>query len=184
MDLEYCVGVLRKAGVQFREGLSDGELRAAEQRYGFRFPPGLAAFLSFALPVSHGFVDWRDGDPNAIRESMRWPFEGMCFDIENHVFWLEEWGPRPESDAEACTIARHAVDRAPVLIPVCGHRYMPDRPHEAGNPVLSVMQTDVIYYGRDLFHYLQNEFYYDFGRPGYELDGPVKHIDLWSQIVG
>ena len=35
---------------------------------------------------------------------------------------------------------------------------MPDEPHLAGNPVLSVWQTDIIYYGFDLADYLRHEF--------------------------
>jgi hypothetical protein len=33
---------------------------------------------------------------------------------------------------------------------------MPERPFEVGNPVLSVSQTDIIYYGSDLQDYLEN----------------------------
>ena len=34
---------------------------------------------------------------------------------------------------------------------------MPDRPHLNGNPVLSVYQTDIVYYGFDLDDYLRHE---------------------------
>lgn len=42
--------------------------------------------------------------------------------------------------------------------PVYGHRYLPAGPVLAGHPVLSVHQTDVIYYGADLADYLSLEF--------------------------
>ena len=35
---------------------------------------------------------------------------------------------------------------------------MPDASHWEGNPVLSVYQTDIIYYGYDLEDYLRHEF--------------------------
>ena len=48
--------------------------------------------------------------------------------------------------------------RSPKLIPVYSHRMMPDEPQAAGNPVFSVHQTDIIYYGSDLADYLRHEF--------------------------
>jgi hypothetical protein len=47
---------------------------------------------------------------------------------------------------------------APKLIPIYHHRMMPDEPHLKGNPVFSVWQTDIIYYGFDLEDYLRHEF--------------------------
>lgn len=44
-----------------------------------------------------------------------------------------------------------------MLIPVCGHRYLPAEPCSAGNPVLSVYQMDIIVYGRDLAAYFAAE---------------------------
>ena len=35
---------------------------------------------------------------------------------------------------------------------------LPDAPHEPGNPVFSVQQTDIIVYGTDLRDYLAHEF--------------------------
>jgi hypothetical protein len=35
---------------------------------------------------------------------------------------------------------------------------IPDDPHLEGNPVFSVHQTDIIYYGYDLEDYLRHEF--------------------------
>ena len=43
-------------------------------------------------------------------------------------------------------------------MPVFGHRMIPDRPHLPGNPVFSVHQTDIIYYGCDLRDYFLHEF--------------------------
>jgi len=40
-----------------------------------------------------------------------------------------------------------------VPIPVYSHRYLPSEPKATGNPVLSVHQTDIIYYGNDLASY-------------------------------
>jgi hypothetical protein len=183
VDLEYYKNGLEQAGVLFAPGLSESEIDRIQRQYHLFFPPDLKNLLMFALPISHGFINWREASENIISERLSWPYEGMCFDIEHNVFWVEEWGQRPASLDEAFSIARNAVERAPTLIPICGHRYIPDRPNEAGNPVYSVYQTDIIYYGGDLAEYLENEFSYYFGRSGYNLKKEIKHIDFWSQLV-
>ena len=52
----------------------------------------------------------------------------------------------------------HLVRDAPELIPIYGHRAIPAEPPEAGNPVFSIVQTDVMVYGSNLHEYLINEF--------------------------
>jgi len=123
MDLAYCKKQLLAAGVSFDVGLTPGEFSAIEREYGFKFPPDLREFLGYALPVSKGWIDWRRQSRSEILGWLDWPFEGICFDIEQNVFWHEPWGARPASLKEAYTVARAAVDAAPRLIPVCGHRF-------------------------------------------------------------
>lgn len=138
----------------------------------------------FALPVSNSFVNWREEDEETIRSWLRRPYEDMCFDIQVNGFWLRNWGPRPSRLEEALAIAKRAVDAAPKLLPVAGHRFIPDSPHEEGTPVFSVHQTDIIYYGRDLAEYLENEFgYYFFGEGRYQITRPVKSVEFWSYLV-
>ena len=55
--------------------------------------------------------------------------------------------------SRAFAVAKRAMDAAPKLVPIAGHRFIPEAPHEEGNPVFSVHQTDIIYYGRDLAEY-------------------------------
>jgi hypothetical protein len=175
--------VLRKAGVVFDAGLSDAEIESVEKRHRFTFPPDLRAFLAAALPVSDGFVDWRHASDADLRSRFDWPLEGIAFDIEHNAFWLPEWGVRPESLADAIVVARSAVDAAPRLVPICSHRFIADRPSEAGNPILSVYQTDIILYGADLAQYLENEFPDHFGTPRYQIRKEARRIDLWSRLV-
>jgi len=48
------------------------------------------------------------------------------------------------------------IGKAPILISGFFRiDFMPDRPHEAGNPVYR-SSTDIIYYGLDLEDYLEN----------------------------
>jgi hypothetical protein len=176
--------VLATAGVQIDPGLTENEFLRVERRFGFQFPPDLREFLSTGLPVSGRWVDWRSVDEAAIRKRLEWPIEGICFDIEHNAFWLAEWGARPSNLREAFEVARRAVAEAPVLIPIYSHRYIPAVPSESGNPVFSVYQTDIIYYGADLMDYLQNEFSYHFGRAEYSVAKTPRRIAFWSRLAG
>jgi hypothetical protein len=183
MDLAFCKDRLSAAGVKFDVGLTAEEFSAIERDYQLRFPSDLREFLGYALPISKGWIDWRRESRENIISRLDLPLEGMCYDIEHNAFWLASWGARPQALADACAVARRAVEAAPRLIPICSHRYLPDRPSEAGNPVFSVHQTDIIYYGTDLFDYLSNEFSYHFGRAGYVFNGGARHIEFWSELI-
>jgi hypothetical protein len=111
---------------------------------------------------------------------LAWPVESVCFDIEHNGFWWPEWGERPRELQRAIEQAKAHLAASPFLIPVYGHRYLPTEPLEAGNPVLSVWQTDIIYYGRDLRSYLANEFGAAHQLPH---DGEVRHIRFWSDVI-
>ncbi len=182
MDPNYfdtAVRAMRDRGVEFAPGLTAHQVRTAEAEYGFRFPPDLCAFLEHALPLGERFPDWRSPGSEFIRDRLAWPADSMCFDIEHNTFWLPAWGPKPESMEEAHAKARQAVRSAPLLIPVFGHRYLPALPCEPGNPVFSVYQTDIIYYGLDLSSYLFAEF--DVPNPFPVPDSP-REIEFWSDL--
>ena len=78
-------------------------------------------------------------------------------------------------------MARARVAQAPRLIPVMGHRYIPAEPELAGNPVFSVYQTDIIYYGVDLATYLRCEF----GQLDHvnAVREEARRIRFWSELV-
>ena len=109
------------------------------------------------------------------------PCDGVMFDVEHNGFWLEEWGPRPESLDETLRMAGDLVDFAPQLIPIYMHRMMPAEPHLPGNPVLSVHQTDIIYYGFDLADYFRHEFNLPSREPWPKQLRPIR---FWDSIGG
>jgi hypothetical protein len=176
--------MLQCRDVALAPGLSEQELRHAEDAHRFRFPPDLRSFLTCAVPISApsmSFPDWRrPGSPELV-DRFSWPFTGIAWDIEHNAFWWKAWGPRPAALPEAIAIAKDAVGRAPVLIPVAGHRYLPEQPGIAGNPVLSVHQTDIIHYGLDLRRYLACEFA---GLDHAEaVSGEPRRIAFWSDFM-
>jgi hypothetical protein len=182
-QLQTYKAILEKAGVTFEKGMSFVEIRQIETDYNFCFPPDLKEFLMFALPVSVGFFNWRYASRDKIICQLSSPYEGICFDIEHNNFWFEEWGNRPSSISDACEQAKKAFTDAPTLIPIFGHRYIPDHPCDVGNPVFSVHQTDIVYYGTNLFNYIENEFFQYFGRECYKLEGEIREIAFWSRFI-
>lgn len=177
--LGVAVKVMRERGVQFAPGLTPRQIGAAEGEHGFRFAPDLRALLQYALPMGKQFPDWRSPTSDFIRDRLAWPADGMCFDIEHNSFWLPAWGRKPDSLGAARELARLAVRAAPCLVPIYGHRYLPSVPCEAGNPVFSVYQTDIIYYGLDLPSYLFAEF----GVPNpFPIPESPREIEFWGEL--
>jgi hypothetical protein len=122
----------------FDEGLTDAEVLRAETKYDIHFPDDLREFLQTALPSGYPiYPDWRSGEEEWIRGMLRRPLDGILFDVEHNDFWLPEWGARPLRTEVARTVVEKYVSQAPRLIPIYGHRMMPDRPQLEGNPVLS-----------------------------------------------
>jgi len=157
-------------------GYSQEELDRAQEEFGLVFPPDLVDLLRDRRPAN-GY-DWRV-DRDKIREMLAWPLEGMLFDIEQNGFWMDEWGVIPEREADRREIATAAVRAAPKLIPLVSHRYLPAEPSESGNPVFSIYQTDIIYYGANLEHYFENEL----GVWSSLDESAYRHIRFWSDIA-
>ena len=169
--------------IEFEAGLSDDEFAAAERKFAFRFPPDLREFLSTAMPVGgKEFPNWRNLECEDLAWKFKLPLDGILFDVEKNRFWLKKWGDRPETLATALEIATTHINAAPKLIPVYGHRMIPELPHQTGNPVLSVHQCDIIYYGIDLRDYLIHEFA---ASEAYIWPIPedVTPIDFWDDII-
>lgn len=157
-DWSIALGTVIMAGKEVGPGLSDEELIEIEDYWEFRFPPDLREMLQVILPLMPPFPDWRAFRSRELRQMFEWPADGICYDVEHSDFWLSAWGDRPRSLDEALEVARVHVRAAPKLIPIYSHRYLPATPCEADNPVFSVYQTDVIYYGANLRDYLMREF--------------------------
>lgn len=182
------VEALKNKGVTFERGLTALEFGAVEKQYCFSFPPDLREFLSIGLPVSDDFPNWRTGKRRwgekelSISDLIEWPAIGICFDVEHDGFWMNDWGTRPDDLQEAFRITRKIVKQAPSLIPVFSHRFLPADPALEGNPVMSVYQTDIIYYGQDLASYLANEFELPM-KDQENGNREPRRIRFWSDII-
>jgi hypothetical protein len=154
-------------------GYTQSQLDAAQDRYGLVFPADLIDLFRDRRPVE-GY-DWDIEDPR-IRDRLNWPFETLSFDVE-HGFWWPNWGERPESADDRAAVLRAELATAPRLIPLIGHRFLPETPSASDNPIFSMYGSDTIYYGANLEQYFANEF------NGRHEIGPVRHIPFWSDLV-
>jgi hypothetical protein len=170
-------------------GYSEAELDDVQAKWGLRFPSDLVALfrecrllIDDPVFVKQSF-DWVTADPDRIRERLVWPFESYWRSVERHEFWWPEWGQRPASPEDQKEKLRGIFDDAPKLIPLVGIRYIPDEPHEIGNPVFSVMGSDVIYYGANLIDWLERERGGLQGQKRPWPPTPIKEIRFWGQLV-
>ncbi|MEZ5977554.1 MAG: SMI1/KNR4 family protein [Planctomycetota bacterium] len=144
-------------------------------------PLDLRELLARALPIGERFPDWRAPASDAVRERMQWPLDSLLFDVEHDGFWPAAWGSRPAGLEDALALATREFARAPRLVPLYGHRYLPVDPPESGNPVFSVYQTDVILYGSSLELYFATEF----GTLPWKeaVAKPARHVPFWSELA-
>ena len=183
--IKLLIQLLKSRGIQFEKGLTNEELITVEANFDITFPPDLQTLLCLELPVSKGFVNWRKAlsskeYEDEVFDKLNRPLEGMLFDIENNAFWDENWGEKPEIFEQQKEIATQNFKKYPKLIPIYSNRYIPSKPHETGNPILSVHQIDIIYYGFDLATYFRNEFHLRLP-DNFEIPQSPKYIEFWSE---
>jgi hypothetical protein len=104
-----------------------------------------------------GFYHWVR-DESAIREAFNWLVDGLVFDVEHNQLWRDSWswGVRPQSPEDRRSRVAELVSHAPKLLPIIGHRYVLA---EGPTLVLSVYQSDIVLYGRDLRAFLLTELH-------------------------
>ena len=177
---DMLIDRLKVVGVSFDPGLSDEEVAHIEDAGKFRFPPDLRGLLQRGVPgrstrrASSGdrsqardFPNWRKRPEEIMARSKKHLWDGIRAGVLNSyqpyhkaaVYWPVAWGERPAKLAAAQSILNAKWQKAPLLIPIWGHRYLPAEPVEAGNPIFSIMDVDMIHYGNDLLDYFVREFH-------------------------
>ncbi|MGW6785892.1 hypothetical protein [Streptomyces sp. NPDC054987] len=179
LTLETARDLQRILRAEIGPGLSERELDAVEARFGFTFSADHRVFLAAGLPHgSRSWPDWRNGDPEDLAERLSRPVEGVLFDVQHNGFWHPSWSQKPAETSDAQQIARSELATAPQLVPIYSHRYLPGTAGECRHPVLSVHQTDVIFYGNDLSDYVRYEF------TGRASSLPARAtVGFWSYLV-
>ena len=178
--LDVLVESLSGRGVRFAAGIAEAELEELQKAHSVVFPPDLAAFLQFVVPVGDRFPDWR-GRSQDLQSRFEEPLQGILYDVELNNFWAPSWGSKSTEPRQALAKTKAIINAAPKLIPIYSHRYIPSDPSLSGNPVLSVVQTDIIRYGDDLASYFHAEF-------GVPLPVPPsapspRRIRFWNELI-
>ena len=118
--------LLEKSGIELSDGLKESEIDKIEQIYEFKFPKSLKDFLSYTLPISVEFYNWRDfSDENIkeIKQAMNYVFEYLKNDpideiFPNESYWnTQKWDPMPEDQSRKRAIILEAAKIAPKIIP-------------------------------------------------------------------
>jgi hypothetical protein len=184
-EFDKTIHDLKKLGVKIAHGLTTEELDKVETFYSIKFHPDHRKLIQTGLFVGNKGCDWRNfSEKNIakIRKMLNWPLEGILFDIEHGNYWDAKLGQKPTDSALAKKIfITWYKQNVPQLIPIYSHRYMSSKPKKIGAPVYSVYQTDIIYYGQNIFKYLTKEFKYST-----EIEYPEWKKDdtpFWSEIV-
>lgn len=154
-------------------GLTDDELLRVEDGLGFAFADDHRAFLAAQLPTGAGWPNWRGG-LRSLQKQVQLPVDGILYAVEWDGFWHDRWGPRPARMKDALRSANYHLARAPRLVPVHGHHYLPAGRGTSGRPVLSVVRTEVAVVGTTLADYLD--------RAGALGDVPLETVEFWSEL--
>ena len=188
MNNNAIIDQLINKGIQFAKGLTEAEFQRIEEIYNVRFPGSLRRFYSLGLPDSEdpddmaGFPRWTDfsaANIAKIKERIQAPIHWVCGYIKRG-FWIPNWGKRPKSTNEAIKQFMEIAMKAPRLIPIYSHRYMPQLDGVENPPVISTVGIDIIYYGSDLHEYLQNEFQRD---GDFLVPQNCVYIPFWGDII-
>lgn len=181
---QFLSDALPQVSADLAPGLSDHELGAVEEAAGVALPTELRLMLRLALPIGRSWRDWRLDPAGQLRTWREAVTAGIVFDVKHNAFWDDSWGPRPSDDTRREALVRQQAATLPRLFPVFGHRALvidpvPGFASADGNPVFSVHQTDVIYYGNDLADWFNHEF--GVPAPAWAASQP-RRVPFWSAL--
>lgn len=138
-------------------GCSEEQLERFMSYTNMTLPPDLRWLAMNTYDPGGHFFDWIIR-PDRVSEAVDWVMQGIETDLENNSIWFDRWGERPPEAETRKEVFRADFETWPKIVPIWGHRFAQIEPCEPGQPVYSVMQSDIIYYGADLPRWLRKEF--------------------------
>lgn len=165
-------------------GASREKLEEIENHLGHSLPPDLIYLAEHTNDPDGLCMRWLQG-PHAIEAFEERVKYGLSFDIGQNGLWLASWGPRPAAPMDRLALFEAEFQRWPKLLPLSGHRAIPATPTEAGNPVFSVMQSDIVYYGTTLADWMALDLTVEW-RGDHATRSPAgraRHIPVWSDFA-
>ena len=158
-------------------GLTDSEIDALEQRWSVRFPPDYRLFLKILhcldrpitiatydgdtreiIPADSAlFHNWQK-DTELITNVYQQIIDDLSYEVVNNSVWKPGWGRKPVTKYGQGQQIEVLIRQAPKLIPIYDHRFLLAEPYQAGNPVVSIQQSDIVIYAPDFFSFLCKDF--------------------------
>ncbi len=163
-------------------GLSEKEITHIETELGFKLPEDFVYLLQNIQDPDRVFFPWKNFEKKEYDESIAWVLHGIEFNVSNAQLWLPWWEEQPDNLEDALEIVRKDFPTWPKLLPIHSHRFLAAEPCQKGNPVFSIMQTDIIYYGANLGHYLAQEFV-ESNHTFHTYDQLIKPIEIWGEFA-
>lgn len=176
------VKLMKKNNVIFEKGLIGNEVLQIEKTYNITFPVSLRNFLMTELPVSKGFCNWRNMNKTNIQDiknKINYPIQ-YIYNMPYEVYWCDNWGKEPENKINFKNEVIKRLEKAPKLIPVFSHRYIPIIDN-LDPPIISVHGTDIIYVGKDLRDYFMVE--YEIKKQNDISFNDIKPIPFWTDLI-
>lgn len=164
--------------VRMEDGLTEDELWAVEDIFGFNFSPDHRELLRAALPTAAGWPNWRHGPERMLRAWLAQPIVELTALVRGGRWWLPSWGSRPLDDREAVMVAHLMLAGAPRLVPLHDSCYVPavQRPEA---PVFNILPGKATVVGADVREYLRSQTH--------GLGGPrallYRGVQVWSEVV-
>ncbi|UFS59786.1 SMI1/KNR4 family protein [Subtercola endophyticus] len=174
-----AIRLFRRAGIPLDPGLSEEQIRAFEDEFGFEFDADHRELLMLAVPTGRGWFDWRRSTREDIESRLAWPVEGILWDVHYNDFWPTVWGRKPSGAPALESTARQHLAAVPKLVPLFRHRFMAAATRGGGAPVFSVVQADVALYGENLVDYVARET----GSTKRYHSSPHRRIEFWSPLA-
>lgn len=143
---------------EWPDGISEDKIQRAESIAGFKFPDDFRLFLRNLHDPNGTFFPWGRVTKQMLSKKLETVISGFIFDVDESGFWPTSWGDRPNRKKVRDQKVREELSKWPRIIPIVGNRYLLAEPLQSGNAVISINQSDVIYYGPDLGRFLCNNF--------------------------
>lgn len=162
------------------KGVSASEIISIEDQLGLTLPSDFKFLFENVSDPDGVLFPWSNFTIENYRNRIDRVWSGIEFDVEQNTVWLKRWGDKPDTLAKAKEIAQRDFQNWPKLLPIYGHRFLPAEPTLSDNPVFSIVQTDVIYYGMNLADYLVQEFCPARPQSDWVL---ARRIPIWSDFA-
>jgi hypothetical protein len=156
-------------------GMTDEQIDHLQEKYSIIFTPEHREFLRILHTIDRKekvyreygseegeyrersfFHNWLEDDED-IRSRLTFVYDTISKDIASSRFWINSWGKRYDTTEERMEIFNELYEKAPKLVPVMGHRFQVADLSLEKRPVLSILGTDIVFYGSDFRYYLLDE---------------------------